>query len=626
MPLPSGETPSQDGADERRREQIGRRRFISLALGAVLAGVGAIVAAEESSTTSHAPPVALPPKPLPKPPPKPHGKVFLDAYYDSPAYSSKTAAIQAAYRAAAARNAVLECRAGRVYSLDTAALQLQPATPISIEGNGATFRSNWGKPRCIDFVRTADYQIFHDIEIRDLIFDANHYTSPTAESAVGNVVGGGGRTLSRRINATRITLRRCQWINVPYGTTVSYSCFALQSLHPAAGEQQTQLTDIRLEQCRMHGGNRGAVVIGGRQGGDGPVEVYHDRIYLDIDHDTGVVPASRGPTGGNCNAQIGSLGFGNYCEVHLIGANSADVGVEIDGMQNAVVYGRVTDARNAAFYVRNFHAPPHSGVQRIRFVKCESRVVNLNPDGETHSARGFIVGGSTMPNPRFNLAVLEDCSFYSAAHNFAATGQALYVPGGAPVNRVSVVGKFNVVCARVDEQPTVTIEPTVVAMFPAPAGFVFDVSGRISITIAGAGGAKMNPRAIWLSPESGCQMRLAVDEVQLSSSLTGISPGGTVGLLAGGTLPGGGTVSGYIRYLGWGSFSGGDTNPTLLYVSPSSLSSTGKLVVGELDLRHSPSLAPAEVRGASHAIKSGKIEIRHVSMPNASASGASFGM
>ena len=226
MPL-SGEAPSEDGAED-RREQIGRRRFISLAVGAVLAGVGAIVAVEESSTTSRAPPEP-PPRPIPKPLP-PHGKVLLDAYYDSPAYSSRTAAIQAAYAAAAARNAVLECRAGRVYSLDTAALQLQPATPITIEGNGATFRSNWGKPRCIDFMRTVDYQTFHDIDIRDLIFDANHHTSPTAASAVGNVMSGGG-IHSQRINATRITLRRCKWINVPYGTTGSYSCFALQSLH-----------------------------------------------------------------------------------------------------------------------------------------------------------------------------------------------------------------------------------------------------------------------------------------------------------------------------------------------------------------------------------------------------------
>jgi hypothetical protein len=279
----------------------------------------------------------------------------------------------------------------------------------------------------------------------------------------------------------------------------------------------------------------------------------------------------------------------------------------------------VTDARNAAFYVRNFHAPPHSGTQRIHFVKCESRIINLNPDGETYSAWGFVVGGSTLPNPRFNLAVLEDCSFYSAAHNFAAMGQALYVREGAPVNRVSVVGEFNVVCAKVDQRPTANVRPSVVAMFPAPAAFVFDVSGRISITIAGAGGANMNPRAIWLSPESGCQMRLAVNEVHLSSSLTGISPGRTVGLMAGSPL-GGGSVSGYIRYLGWASFSGGDTNPTLLYVSPSTLSSTGKLIVAELDLRHSPSSATAEIRGANHAIKSGKIEIRHVTMPPTSTS------
>lgn len=604
---PSGDT-SGGEIDEGRGHRITRRQSLSLAAATVMAGVGALVVVEESSNA-------------------PRPQVALDPYYDSPVYRSKSAAIQAAYQAAAAKGAILVCSPGRVYSLDKASLRLRPDTPIAIQGNGATLQANWGRPRCIDFARTADYQTFRDIEINDLIFDANHQSSPLAESVVGNLVSGGGVHM-QRINATRITLSRCQWVNVPYGITASYSCFALESLHRGPGERQTALTEIRLEQCRMRGGNAGARVIGtspgARVAGTSPhgVEVYHDQIYLDIDHDTGVVPTSRvAVTSGN--AHIGSAGFGNYCEVHVVGANSADVGVEIDGMQNAVVYGRVTDARNDAFYARNFHAAPHPSTQQIRFVRCESRIVNLNPDGMSYSARGFVIGGQTLPNPRFNWAILEDCSFSSAATNFAAIGQALFVRQRAPVNRVSVVGGFTVACDKVEEDPTSSVRPAVVAMLPGPPAFAFDVSGRIVVTIAGAGDPNVMPRLIWLSPQQGCQIRLAVDTIRLASSLTGLLPGNTDGVFAGGSGNSGGSVSGHVHYLGWSSFSGADTDPSLLNVLPSTLRSGGKLVIDELDLRHSPSSSPTEVRGASDAVESGKIEIRHVSLPITSSSGVS---
>ncbi len=504
-------------------------------------------------------------------------------------------------------------------SLDAAPLRLQSAAPITIEGRGATLQANWGRPRCIDFARTADYQTFRDIEIRDLIFDANHQISPTAESVVGNVANG-GRFSSQRINATRIRLRRCRWINVPYGTITSYACFALQSLQLSAGERQTKLTEIRLEQCWMRGGNQGARVTGFHPGSHVAVEVYHDQIYLDIDHDTGVVPTFRVNVSSS-NVHIGGLGFGGYCEVHLTGAHSGDVGVEIDGMQRAVVDGRVTDARNAAFFARNFHAPPDPSTQQIRFRKCEARLLRLEPNGKTGSASGFTVGGSTLPNPTFNWAILEDCSFYSAARDFAVTGLALDVPVGAMINRVSIVGDFDIVCNKIDEQATSPIQPALISLFPAQSRFVFEVQGRVLVNIVGAANANVMPRLVWISPENGCQLHLAINEVRLSSHLIGISSGNTQGMVLGGTQLGGGAVSGYIRDLGWGSFSGGDRRPSLLYLSPSSLVSVRKLIIDELDLRHSPSAAPPLVSGNASDINQTEVEIRHVRSPPDSVTG-----
>ncbi len=75
---------------------VRRRQFLGIAAGVVLAGVGAIVGVDESSKGG-AP-----------------AKVQLDDYYDSALFRNKSAAIQAAYRIAAARGAVLECGVGRV--------------------------------------------------------------------------------------------------------------------------------------------------------------------------------------------------------------------------------------------------------------------------------------------------------------------------------------------------------------------------------------------------------------------------------------------------------------------------------------------------------------------------------
>lgn len=352
--------------------------------------------------------------------------ILLDAYYDSAAYTHKTDAINAAVAAAQALAGTLELRQNRVYSLDNGTLSVAPGSLLRIKGNKATLQANWGKPRCVDFTRTADYQTFQ-FEAEDLTFDANNLTAGANQSVVGNLIDGGGVN-AQRINATYVRIRRCQWINVPTGTSsgVAYACFNLMSRHLAAGETQTNLTDIRLEDCKMRGGNIGAAVFG--QSGGTTCEVYHDKIYLDVDHDTGVVPSSSVATTSWANAQIGGVGWGDNCEVHVKGANSGDVGVEIDGMQNSDVYGQVTDARNAAFFFRNFHAPPRPNAQVAKCNGCYHRVVNLNPDN-TYNAAGFQLSHTITPNPVFGTLILDKCTSDSLAAN--AAGRAIYVGGPA---------------------------------------------------------------------------------------------------------------------------------------------------------------------------------------------------
>lgn len=379
--------------------------------------------------------------------------VRLDTYYDSVIYANKTAAINAAVAAVQALGGTLECRHGRVYSLDTGALSIAPGAALKIVGNKATLQANWGKPRCVDFTRTVDYCTFQDVQIDDLTFDAHNLTSSNHESIVGDLFTG---TWGQRINATRITLNNCRWINVPVGGgAIVYECFALGSRHLGSGETRTNLTEIRLNNARMSGGDVGAAVIGTGVSGatNAGVEVYHDQIYLDVTHDTGVVPTS-GSSGG-ANVQVGSVGWGDYCEVKVHGANSGDVGVEIDGMMTAIVRGTVIDAKNADFYCRNFHPPRSVTAQKNTFTGCVAITRNVDKGTIAGTSKDYAVGGDSTTNFAFGEMVMDNCTSQIEtvlADWTNSTAMCLSVDQ-MYIRRIKIVGTYRIGCTALNTAP-----------------------------------------------------------------------------------------------------------------------------------------------------------------------------
>lgn len=532
--------------------------------------------------------------------------IWLDSYYDNPIFVSKTAAMQAAINAAIASRATLECEAGRIYQEDTGRVSIPPNSPLIIEGHGASWQANYGNSiQVLNFQRNNDYDTFTNVTIRDLTFDANNqpYTGTPSVVGPGN---------SQRINIQHVHFENCRCINIPTSNSVLTATFGftLGSIHLNSGETQTNLIDLRFEKCIVSGGNFGVTVIGSCSNGLQAVNVYHDQIFVDVQHNTNTVPTNFA---GGAHVQVGSLGWGDYCEVKCIGFNSWDVGVEIDGMQTAHIWGRVTDAWNAEYYFRNFNSPPDLNSQKYHYHDCRAVVQNLNPTIGGASACGFKSSTGSAPDPTFGEVVFENCSVYSTAANFQINGQGFdYI--GSTVRTITVIGTFDVILPNVNDvsghAPLVNIfgpNTAGTTTIRGPGKFRTIVGGTVTGTTAVRFNAFLPVAAA----------TILFDSIGFigGSSLAGINPGNTQCFRLG--VGAGGTFGGRCSYIGWESFSGSDTTPALTSM-PSSANNAidHNLTIDVIDLRKDPAAAPAVLGvGGSDATNKAKFLVSRALTP-----------
>lgn len=420
--------------------------------------------------------------------------IWLDTYYDSAIFASKSAAIQAAYAAAVASASVLECQASRVYSLDTAALQLNPSAPFVLEGRKATFQSNWGKPRCIDFARTADFQTFNDIEIRDLIVDSNNLTDAANQSAVGNMINGNA---GQRVNFARVAFRRVMVKNLPTGTG-RYLGFALGCAHLASNEgTQNTITDVVFEDCQVTGGDYGYWVVGtGTFTAGLGVNVFLDRIELTRCYwNRGVTPAASASGAG---IQLASVGFGGICTVkdcHLY--NSTDIGVEIDAFQSAVCENTETvDCFNGGFLYRNFRAPLNLYSQLNIWRGCAHRNINLDPSSATPSSIGYAINGDTSTAGYiFGEALLDGCEVDCRTAYASPEGNGYAFDSHTVQFRKLTIRNFAIGFSNLAITAT-GINTALFRIQSALSGAVYDLDG-ITIRMAGARSVVTGPTINW---------------------------------------------------------------------------------------------------------------------------------
>lgn len=267
---------------------------------------------------------------------------------------------------------------------------------LLIDLGGATVQLSSNGPRFLDFGRTADYDTFQNIEIRNGTIDANSIGG-LHHVIIGTYAAGAN---SQRINVQSLTVRDIRAINVLQdsntGTNHRLGIWIITS--DAAAGNATTLNDILIENVRIEGGNAGV--------GIGCVSATNlvscDRVTIrGCWHDTGVVPTALY---GSTNYQIGAYATVGQCLVeNCYGANAGDDGVEINNATAATVRGcHLVDAWGEGVLVTNFVAT--SG-QIVRIVDCLTEKINMGT-GNT-ICRGIAVGGAN--DSKIGTVVFENC-------------------------------------------------------------------------------------------------------------------------------------------------------------------------------------------------------------------------
>lgn len=284
---------------------------------------------------------------------------------------------------------------------------------LRIRGNGSEIKLTASAPRAFDLTRTADYDVHQNIEITDLTINAQSVAQSSNQHVVlGNLIGG---SWTLRPNVQNVAVRRVSTINVPAGpndgdTVGSRQNVSIVSRHSGSSEAtQTFIQNVLVEDCNFQGGGCGVVMMGSEPGNTANVFIDNIKVHR-LTHNTGVTPTQ---TAIHAGIQIGGSGFGGRCLVQSCDlSNPADVGIEIDGMTDALVVDtRVVDAWNEAYLGRNFNTPQYPNAQRIVYRNCEARVVNLTHS--TSAAAGWAVSNAGAPSPTFGTTIIEGCKFHS---------------------------------------------------------------------------------------------------------------------------------------------------------------------------------------------------------------------
>lgn len=289
----------------------------------------------------------------------------------------------------------------------------QPGTKVTLTSGG---------PRFVDFDRTADYQTFRHVDIRDLVIDCNNVTG-TGLNHVVIGTGVNGSENSQRANFEDISVRRIRTLNVPV-TGADRRNVWITSRHVSAGEAtQTHITDILIEDCDFAGGLYGVTLAA--TGGSTGVNVLVDRVIVRrINHDLGSDPSGFV---GSAHVHIGSRAIGGSCHVHDIwGRGSRDVGIEINALENAVIENCTMTNCNGFYYLHvNYATPTNPDAQTITFRNCHARWT-----AGTHvaDASGFLgcinTGGVTL-----GRVIVRACSMIKTTSDWTSDGTAIKVSG-----------------------------------------------------------------------------------------------------------------------------------------------------------------------------------------------------
>jgi hypothetical protein len=323
---------------------------------------------------------------------------------DSQSGGNDTAKMQAAITAAAARIAagsgVVELRMSARRHTWTGATPTVPCNLVGrlrINGNGAQVTLTGSAPAFLEINKGADYDVFRNVDIFDVDIDANSIAG-YGHAVIGTCTwSASSLTTHTRVGVDNVRVSRIKVTNLPTSwadADFRAGVYLMAGLTGASGESAVSVTNVVVEDVRIEGGRFG-VAIGARFTTSG--RVYCDNVHINrCWHDTGATPINFL---GCTNFFLGARAYGGRGSVtNCHGKNSGDDGVEVNGLENALVDNCVIeDAANWGFLHNNFSPPGERSSQQIHFRDCQARVVNLvTSSAAGMGGKGYVLNTQTV--------------------------------------------------------------------------------------------------------------------------------------------------------------------------------------------------------------------------------------
>ena len=297
---------------------------------------------------------------------------------------------------------------------------------LEILGHGAEIHLTATAPRFLDVGRTADGQTLRRVHLEGFTIDA-HAVGGRHHVILG-IFQGGDTTSGRCLDVDGIVIREIATRNVPtYPDPDKHHRLNLWlgSIDPGPGrppcpQGEASIRNVLVEDLDLAGGNMGVVIFGS---GAGVARVWLDEIHVHHVHHDLLVPPRKGYY--SSNVHLGSRGYGGRAHVsNVVGRNSADVGIEVNGFQDAVVEENLLEnAFFAGILVRNYTDRVDPGRQRIRV--RENTVVYTSDTGGRRTKRGISVSESG-PFPLGSVRI-DSYDYYTRETEWNGEGSCLHV-------------------------------------------------------------------------------------------------------------------------------------------------------------------------------------------------------
>jgi hypothetical protein len=398
-------------------------------------------------------------------------------------------------------------------------------------------------PRAFDFRKTADYDTFANIRLENLTIDCNN-AGGRHHVVLGTYIDGVHQT---RINIEHIVIRNIVTKNVPVDPTMTnhrLNVF-LVVWHNAAGEKQTNIRDILVENCDFRGGNQGVVI-----GGEGPnvtgIRVFVDGVYIHNCRHS--LLSAQSSFFYSANFHIGQRAYGGYAHISdCYGEYSGDVGVEINNLNALVENVVIRDAFAVDYYYTNYNNLLLPNEQLVTFKSCTTKVISL---ASTVSSAGFTA--NTHLSVPLGFITLDNCEFHSEG---TVKSKAVEFPPTSGFKRLDVRGFKVDIQSIAMSSGTTYFRP--ILIYPSGGTVRGTVSLRgIDVAVAGSrtgGTLSLIPICLYGT------MDLDMDDITLDVDVTGVASGTVQGIGVGYYATA--SISGIIRNYRIKQITT-DTNPT----------------------------------------------------------------